>query len=45
MNIPSFNALLDKKKLIRTVQELCEIVNNISASQEENTEENTEEDT
>jgi hypothetical protein len=41
MNIPSFNALLDKKKLIRTVQELCEIVNSINTPQEENTEEDT----
>lgn len=29
MNIPSYSALLDKTKLIRTVQELCELVNNI----------------
>lgn len=30
MNIPSTSALLDREKLIRTIQDLCETVNNIA---------------
>ena len=35
MNVPSYSALIDRDKLIKTVQELCEIVNELQAAAEE----------
>lgn len=33
MNTPSYNVLLDKQKLIRTIQDLCEAVNKVENNQ------------